>query len=155
MYVHILVSLAPPSAPQLFLQVPPNPLMGKWHLMCVTKGFYPAQLTLRWTWRSTAAGGAPASVSCTLKPDNEESSKVQTHAESTESSSSHANNTVNLHPHTCLSGPSAGPSPETQLTSMLSLPSRKPVSADIRFTCTVEDHPASESILSAFYDWGE
>ncbi|XP_036414831.1 uncharacterized protein LOC118799204 isoform X1 [Colossoma macropomum] len=144
--------LASPSAPQLFLQVPPNPALENWHLLCVTKGFYPAHLTLRWTWRSKAAKATPVSASCTLKPANQENSKLQAYADITQTVSSHANSTVYLQPHFCVSGPD-GLGPETQLTSVLSLPSRTSVSADVKFTCTVEDHPALDAILSASFDW--
>lgn len=59
--------LAPPSAPRIYLQIPPDPQTGQRALLCLTRGFHPSELTLSWSYRSAAADIDHLSVTnCTL-----------------------------------------------------------------------------------------
>lgn len=141
--------LAPPSAPKIYLQIPPDPLTGQWALLCLTGGFHPSKLTLTWTYVSTAADIDHLSVTnCTLPATNH-----------------HSN--LSEHPADGPLLPSMPPSQpkcfqmmdnhnqEMYLYSVFFLPLKQSLDAGITFTCWVQDHPAMSTALIASFTWGK
>lgn len=148
-------TLAPPSAPQLYLQIPPNQLTGQWALLCLTSGFHPDNLTLTWTYRSALADIDHLSViSCTIP------------------AVSHHGNLSTGPPNGTLTSPdwmvksmsSCQPqcfqmmdnlSGESYLFSLFLLPQKQSLDAGLTFTCRVQDHPALTTAVTASFTWGK
>nr|XP_046169407.1 uncharacterized protein LOC124004727 [Oncorhynchus gorbuscha] len=139
-----LIVLAPPSVPQLLLQVPSDPQTDQWALLCVTGGFYPHHLTLSWTHQS--GEDSPhhfVGRNCTIHPDYHD-----------------VNQSHSLIPKIstpdwmgeCLQVTDSSRT-EVYVISVLSLPPRGSVDAGIFYTCSVQDHPALDSPLSASFTW--
>ncbi|KAG9337142.1 hypothetical protein JZ751_029733 [Albula glossodonta] len=59
--------LAPPSAPQIFLQAPSELWPREWNVFCVTEGFYPKQVRLTFSKN----GGEADPQNCTLGLEHE------------------------------------------------------------------------------------
>lgn len=145
MVLHLLLPLlAPPSVPQLLLQVPSDLQTDQWALLCVTGGFHPHHLTLTWTHQS--GKDSPhhfVGSNCTLHP-------------------AYINQSHSLIPKIstpnwmgeCLQVTDSSRK-EVHVISVLSLPLRGSVDAGISYTCSVQDHPALDSPLSASFSWGE
>ncbi|KAM3613587.1 uncharacterized protein V6R79_001902 [Siganus canaliculatus] len=144
-----LLVLAPPSAPKTYLQVPADPQTGHWALLCLTGGFHPSQLTLTWTYQSTAAGIDRLSVtSCSLPGSN-----LSEHPAGGALLSSHWTlNSMTPQQPGCFQV-TDNHSQEVYLFSLFYLPLRQSLETGITFTCGVRDHPAMSSALTASFTW--
>ncbi|KAJ8341032.1 hypothetical protein SKAU_G00333230 [Synaphobranchus kaupii] len=151
--------LAPPSAPQLFLQVPLDLWSGQWNMFCVTGGFYPNRVRLSWT----VNGAMTKLQDCT--PESADPGPVQSNGPVwqnltlKENPDSAPNGWLpvslvmesKLRPHqrcvhvtdSCGQGP--------YLLSVFPLPFG-PV-AGVTYTCTVHDHPALPTVLFTSLSW--
>ncbi|XP_035290044.1 signal-regulatory protein beta-1-like [Anguilla anguilla] len=151
--------LAPPSVPHLFLQVPSDLWSGQWNLFCVTGGFHPNQVRLSWT-----QNGAESELQdCT--PGSADPGPVQTNGSVRQNLTLEENDDsapkvwlpvslvmeVKPRPHQqCIFvTDSSGRGP--YLVSVLPL-SLGPA-AGVTYTCTVRDHPALPTALSASLNW--
>ncbi|XP_023280600.1 uncharacterized protein LOC111668724 [Seriola lalandi dorsalis] len=148
-----LVVLAPPTAPKIYLQIPPDPQTGQWALLCLTGGFYPSELTLTWTYQSTAADIDHLSViNCTLpavKPHGNLSEHVADGA--LLSSDWFMDSTPPRRPK-CFQLMD-NHSQEVYLFSVFFLPFKQSLDTGITFTCGVQDHPAMTTALNASFTW--
>ncbi|XP_019896598.2 tyrosine-protein phosphatase non-receptor type substrate 1-like [Esox lucius] len=140
-----LIVLAPPSAPQLLLQVPSNTQTDRWALVCVTGGFHPNHLTLTWTEQSAGHGSHDhVGSSCTLRPN-------QNHVNQSHGQLPEISTPIRMEDCFQLTDISRK---EVYLISVLYLPKRLFVDAGVSYTCTVQDHPGLDSALSASFSWG-
>ncbi|CAJ1062768.1 tyrosine-protein phosphatase non-receptor type substrate 1-like [Xyrichtys novacula] len=150
-----LVVLGPPSAPKIYLQVPPDPLSGQWALVCLTGGFHPSELTLTWTYQSTAADIDHLSVTnCTL-PAISLHSNVSGHpADGALLSSVWLVNSTPLNQPKCFQVMD-NYSQEVFLLSLFLLPLKQSLDTGVTFTCGVQDHPALSTALTTSFTWGK
>ncbi|KAJ8404997.1 hypothetical protein AAFF_G00329180 [Aldrovandia affinis] len=151
-----LLVLAPPSAPQLFLQVSSNLWSGLWNVFCVTEGFHPNQVWLTWSQN----GGEKKHPDCT--PESADPGTGQLNGLARRNLSLEGNpdcapngwlTDTKPHPHhrcvhvmdSCGQG--------RYLISVLPLPFG-PVAGET-YTCTVHGHPALSTPLSTALYWGK
>ncbi|XP_035806865.1 signal-regulatory protein beta-1-like [Amphiprion ocellaris] len=147
-----LVVLAPPSAPKVYLQIPPDPQTGQWALICLTGGFHPSRLTLAWMYQSAAADIDHLSVTnCTL-PANDPHGNLSEHPADGALLSSWLVNSVPLRQSTCFQVTDIY-SREVFLFSVLFLPKKESLRTGITFTCGLRDHPAMTTALTASFTW--
>uniref|UniRef100_A0A3Q1H4M3 Ig-like domain-containing protein n=1 Tax=Acanthochromis polyacanthus TaxID=80966 RepID=A0A3Q1H4M3_9TELE len=148
-----LAVLAPPSAPKVYLQIPPDPQTGQWALICLTGGFHPSRLTLAWMYQSAAADIDHLSVTnCTL-PANGPHGNLSEHPTDGALLSSWLANSVPLHQSECFQVTDTY-SREVFLFSVLFLPKKESLKTGITFTCRLRDHPAMTTALTASFTWG-
>ncbi|KAL3980402.1 leucine-rich repeat-containing protein 16 [Sarotherodon galilaeus] len=148
-----LVVLAPPSAPKIYLQIPPEPHTDQWALLCLTGGFYPSRLTLTWTYQSAAAVIDHLSVTnCTLPADKPHSNLSEHPPNEALLSSDLLVNSEPRHQSKCLQVMD-NHSREMYLLSVFSLPNKHSLKTGITFTCWVQDHPAMTTPLTASFTW--
>ncbi|XP_030250712.1 tyrosine-protein phosphatase non-receptor type substrate 1-like [Sparus aurata] len=144
-----LVVLAPPSAPRIYLQIPPDPQTGRWALLCLTGGFRPSKLTLTWTYQSTTVNIDHLSVTnCTLPGSN-----LSEHpADGALLSSDWLLDSPPPSRPQCFQVMDNG-SQEVFLFSVFVLPMKQSLDTGITFTCGVQDHPAMSTALTASFTW--
>ncbi|XP_060906085.1 tyrosine-protein phosphatase non-receptor type substrate 1-like [Labrus mixtus] len=143
-----LLVLGPPSAPKIYLQVPPDPLTGKWALVCLTGGFHPSVLTLTWTYQSTAATIDHLSVTnCTLP-----ATSAQRNISEGALLSVWLVNSMPPSQPKCFQVMD-NHSQEVFLFSVFFLPMKHSLATGITFTCGVHDHPALSTALTASFTW--
>ncbi|GAA6220429.1 tyrosine-protein phosphatase non-receptor type substrate 1-like isoform X1 [Lates japonicus] len=148
-----LVVSAPPSAPKIYLQIPPDPQTGQWALLCLTGGFHPSKLTLTWTSRSTAADIDHLSVTnCTLPAVNPHSNLSEHLADGALLSSDWLVHYMPPHQPKCFQLMD-NHSQEVYLFSVFFLPLKQSLDKGITFTCAVQDHPAMTTALTASFTW--
>ncbi|XP_037308695.2 signal-regulatory protein beta-1-like isoform X2 [Pungitius pungitius] len=142
-----LLVWAPPSAPKIYLQIPPEPPSGEWALVCLTGGFHPSQLTLTWTSRGAAGNTESPSVSnCTLPAlslGGNASAQLDGGAPLSPDWSVNSRCFQVTDNHTR----------EAFLLSVIVLPRRGSLEAGITFTCAVQDHPAMTALMAASFTW--
>ncbi|XP_068591538.1 tyrosine-protein phosphatase non-receptor type substrate 1-like [Cebidichthys violaceus] len=149
-----LVVLAPPSAPKIYLQIPPDPQTGQWALFCLTGGFHPSELTLTWTYQSTAANIDLLSVTnCTLPAFNPYGNLAEQPADGAPLSSDWSVNSMPTSHSKCFQVID-NHSREVYLFSVIGLPQKESLETGITFTCGVQDHPAMTTVLTASFTWG-
>ncbi|XP_059195665.1 uncharacterized protein LOC131976582 [Centropristis striata] len=142
-----LLVLAPPSAPRLHLQIPPDPQTGQWALFCLTGGFHPSNLTLTWTYQSAAANIDHLSVTnCTL-PALDLRGDLLEHLDGA------SDRLVNSTSHPKCFTMTDNHSGEVYLFSVFVLPQKDSLNTGITFTCGVQDHPAMTTPLTASFTW--
>ncbi|XP_029306960.1 uncharacterized protein LOC115020989 [Cottoperca gobio] len=149
-----LVVLAPPSAPKIYLQIPPDPQTGHWALFCLTGRFYPNELTLTWTYQSATTNIDHLSVTnCTLPT-------IQPHGDLSEHltdgavlSSDWLVNSMPPPSHPKCFQVMDNHSREVYLFSVFFLPQKESLETGITFTCGVQDHPAMTTALTASFTW--
>lgn len=154
---YILFSIsAPPSAPKIFLQIPPNPQSDHWALICLTGGFHPSRVTLTWTYRSAAADiDHLPDASCTLPANSSHGSLPEPSADGARLSSARFVKSAAARQPRCLLM-IEGHSLDVYLLSEIILPKKKTfMNAGITFTCWVRDHPALNSSLTSSFTWGK
>ncbi|XP_028281963.1 tyrosine-protein phosphatase non-receptor type substrate 1-like [Parambassis ranga] len=148
-----LVVLAPPSAPKLYLQIPPEPLSGQWALLCLTGGFHPSRLTITWTYQSEAVDIDHLSLNnCTLPVDNPHGNLSERPADRFLLSSDWSVSSRPPQQSKCFQVMD-NHSREVYLFSVLFLPKKQSLKAGLSFTCTVQDHPAMTTPLTASFIW--
>lgn len=146
--------LAPPSAPQIYLQIPPDPHAGQWALLCLTGGFHPRELTLTWTHQSTATNiDRPSVTNCTLPA-------VTSHGNLSEHWTDGALLSSDWLVNLTVSQPKCfqvidNHSQEAYLFSVFFLPLKQSLDAGVTYTCGVQDHPAMSTALTASFTWGK
>ncbi|XP_042346716.1 uncharacterized protein LOC121946280 [Plectropomus leopardus] len=148
-----LVVLAPPSTPKIYLQIPSDPQTGQWALFCLTGGFHPSELTLTWTYQSTAANIDHLSVSnCTLPAVNPHGYLSEQPADRALLSSDWlVDSKLPNHPK-CFQVMDSH-SQKAYLFSVFFLPQKESLETGITFTCGVQDHPAITTALTASFTW--
>lgn len=145
----------PPSAPKIYLQAPPDPVTGQWALVCLTGGFHPSELTLTWTYQSTAARIDQLSVTnCTLPSISPQRNVSGYRADGALLSSVWPVNSTPLNQPMCFQVMDEH-SREVFLLSVFFLPPKQSLDAGITFTCGVQDHPALSTALTASFTWGK
>ncbi|XP_039972586.1 signal-regulatory protein beta-1-like isoform X2 [Xiphias gladius] len=148
-----LIVLAPPPAPKIYLQIPPDPQTGQWALLCLTGGFHPSKLTLTWTYQSTAANIDNLSVTnCTLPAVNPHMNLSQHLADGALLSSDWLVNSKLPQQPECFQLMD-NHSQEVYLFSVFFLPLKQSLATGITFTCDVQDHPAMTTALTASFTW--
>ncbi|XP_070690737.1 tyrosine-protein phosphatase non-receptor type substrate 1-like [Pempheris klunzingeri] len=148
-----LVVLAPPSAPKIYLQIPPDPVTGQWALLCLTGGFHPSKLTLTWTYQSRAADIDHLSVTnCTLPAINPHGNLSEHPADGALLSSDWLVNSMPPSQPKCFQV-TDNHSQEVFLYSVFFLPLKQSLDTGITFTCWVQDHPAMSAALTASFTW--
>ncbi|XP_051263742.1 uncharacterized protein si:dkeyp-97a10.2 [Dicentrarchus labrax] len=148
-----LVVLAPPSAPRIYLQIPPDPQTGQWALLCITGGFHPSELTLTWTYQSTTADIDHLSVTnCTLSAINPHGNLSTQPDDKALLSSDWLMNSTPLNQPKCFQVID-NHSKEVYLFSVFFLPPKQSLDTGITFTCWVQDHPAMSMALTASFTW--
>ncbi|XP_033968638.1 tyrosine-protein phosphatase non-receptor type substrate 1-like isoform X2 [Trematomus bernacchii] len=142
-----LVVLAPPSAPQIYLQIPPDPQTGQWALFCLTGGFHPSELTLTWTYQSAGAiiDHLPL-TNCTL-PAPHPHAELSEHL--TDGAVLSSDRLVNPKCFQVTDNHSR----EAYLFSVFLLPQKESLETGITFTCSVQDHPARTMALTTSFTW--
>ncbi|XP_034731042.1 uncharacterized protein LOC117946779 [Etheostoma cragini] len=148
-----LLILAPPSAPKIYLQIPPDPQTGQWALFCLTWGYHPSELTLTWTYQSAAANIDHLSVTnCTLPAINPHGNLSEHPADGAQLSSDWLVDSMPASPPKCFQVKDSN-SHEVFLFSVFFLPHRESLETGITFTCGVQDHPAMTTALTASFTW--
>ncbi|KAM8869445.1 signal-regulatory protein beta-1-like isoform 1-T8 [Spinachia spinachia] len=148
-----LLVWAPPSAPKIYLQIPPEPLTGEWALFCLTGGFHPSQLTLTWTSQRAAANIDHLSVSTCTLPALSLVGNASAHPDGGALlSSDWSLNSVPTSRSRCFQV-TDNHSREAYLLSVIVLPHRGSLGAGINFTCAVQDHPAMTAVMAASFTW--
>ncbi|KAK9514164.1 hypothetical protein VZT92_027651 [Zoarces viviparus] len=148
-----LVVLAPPSAPKIYLQIPPDPQTGQWALVCLTGGFHPSELTLTWTYQSAAANIDHLSVTnCTLPAFNPDGNLSEHLAIGAPLSSDWLVDSMPTSHSKCFQVMD-NHSREVYLFSVFGLPQKESLETGITFTCGVQDHPAMTTALTASFTW--
>lgn len=146
---------APPSAPKIYLKVPPNKETGQWALLCLTGGFYPSHLTLTWTYQGTAADIDHLSViNCTLPAINLHSNLSDSPTDRALLSSGWLVSSTPPRQPQCFQMMN-NHSGELYLFSVFFLPQKLSLDTGITFTCGVQDHPAMNTSLTASFTWGK
>lgn len=146
---------APPHPPRIYLQIPPDPLTGQWALACLTGGFYPSELTLTWTYQSTAADIDHLSVTnCTLPAVSPHGNLSEHVAYGALLSSNWLVNATKSHQPKCFQLMD-NHSQDIYLFSVFFLPLKQTLDTGIIFTCGVKDHPTITSPLTASFTWGK
>ncbi|XP_072316873.1 tyrosine-protein phosphatase non-receptor type substrate 1-like [Eucyclogobius newberryi] len=131
----LILVLAPPSKPKLYLQTPTDPETDPFSLVCVTWGFYPSDLSLYWTNQSAASTiDQPSINNCTLT-----SSTTAAAADQVQSPQ-------------CVRLVDTRTS-EVYLIGVLPLPDRQHLETGVTYACVVEGHPAMTDPLAATYRW--
>ncbi len=147
--------LAPPSAPTIYLQIPPDPQTGQWALLCLTGGFHPSELTLTWTYQSEAADIDHLSVTnCTLPAINPHRNLSGHLADGALLSSDWLVHSMPPSQPKCFQVMD-NHSQEVYLFSVFFLPLQQSLETGITFTCGVQDHPAMNTTLTASFTWGK
>lgn len=147
--------LAPPSAPKIYLQIPPNPQTGQWALLCVTGEFHPRNLTLIWTYQSEAVNIDQLSVTnCTLPAIHPHGNLSAGPADAALLSSGWLVNSMPPRQPQCFQVMN-NHNGEVYLFSMFFLPLKQSLDTGITFTCAVQDHPAMTTALTASFTWGK
>ncbi|TNN77213.1 Tyrosine-protein phosphatase non-receptor type substrate 1 [Liparis tanakae] len=148
-----LVVLAPPSAPKIYLQIPPDPQTGHWALFCLTGGFHPNELTLTWTYQSAAGNIDHLSITnCTLPVLNPHGNLSERLADRALLSSDWLVNSMPTSRSRCFQVMD-NHSGDVYLFSVVVLPQKDSLAAGITFTCGVQDHPAMTTALTASFTW--
>ncbi|KAK5861983.1 hypothetical protein PBY51_017418 [Eleginops maclovinus] len=142
-----LVVLAPPSAPRIYLQIPPDPQTGQWALFCLTGGFHPSELTVTWTYQSAAANIDHLPITnCTLPA-------LHPHTDLSE----HPNDAVMLSSDGMVNPKCFqvmdNHSRKAYFFSVLYLPQKESLETGITFTCSVQDHPGMTTALTTSFTW--
>lgn len=150
-----LTLLAPPSAPRIYLQVPPDPKSGQWALLCLTGGFQPSELSLSWSYQSTAAVIDHLSVTnCTLPAISPHGNLSELPDDGAPLSSDWLVNSMPPREPRCFKMTDRH-SQDVYLFSVFFLPLKESVETDITFTCWVHGHPAMSTALTASFTWGK
>lgn len=147
--------LAPPSAPTIYLQIPPGPQAGQWALLCLTGGFHPSELTLTWTYQSAAADIDRLSITnCTLPAINPHGNLSGHPADRALLSSDWLVHSTPPSQPKCFQVMD-NHSQEVYLFSVIFLPLKQSLETGITFTCGVQGHPAMSTALTASFTWGK
>lgn len=155
MFFISLPLLAPPSAPRIYLHTPADTLMGQWALLCLTGGFHPSQLTLTWTYQSTAASIDHLSViSYTIPAIKRNGNLCNGSPEGTLLSPDWTVNSERTCQTQCFQMMD-NHSGESFLFSVFFLPPKQSLATGITLTCGVQDHPALTTAVTASFTWGK
>ena len=155
MFTLCLTPSAPPSAPRIYLQIPPDPQSGRWALLCLTGGFRPSELTLTWTYQSTAVNIDHLSVTnCTLPAVSPDGNLSEHPADGSLLSSDWLLDSAPPSRPRCFQVMDSR-SQEVFLFSVFVLPMKQSLDTGITFTCGVQDHPAMSTALTASFTWGK
>ncbi|KAL0984778.1 hypothetical protein UPYG_G00146790 [Umbra pygmaea] len=142
-----LIVLVPPSTPQLLLQVPSENPTGQWALLCVTGGFHPKHLTLTWIGKNAEDSSHHfVGHSCTLHPALPQVDQSL--------GQSGAKISIPIWREDCFQlTNSSRNGTSVYLVSVLYLPPRLSVKSRVTYTCSVQNHPALDSALTASFSW--
>lgn len=149
--------LAPPSAPKMLLQVPSDPQTGQWALLCVTGGFHPNHLTLTWSSQTVADIDHPLDSNCTFpfsNPHVDLSTSLIPGAPTSDRLVDSMFSSTPQHQPKCFQVTDHFDQ-ERHLVSVFLLPMKQSLDTGITYTCTIQDHPALTTTLSATFTWGK